>query len=184
MKKHLANIISSTRITGAIVLFFQKEISPLFLLIYVLCGFTDLIDGPIARKTGATSTLGATLDSIGDVMTYLALTKILISQKLVPTWILAWIISSAVVFAVDAVISKVRFKKFYLPHTYLGKIFGGSVFLLPLAMQVMPHEIWMAIICTIASIHAIELLYVQSKIEHVKDFVPWAINIKKISDEV
>lgn len=179
MKKHLANIISSTRITGAIVLFFQKEISPLFLLIYVLCGFTDLIDGPIARKTGATSTLGATLDSIGDVMTYLALTKILISQKLVPTWILAWIISSAVVFAVDTVISKVRFKKFYLPHTYLGKIFGGSVFLLPLAMQVMPHEIWMAIICTIASIHAVELLYIQLKISSAKDFVPFVINVNK-----
>lgn len=179
MKKHLANIISFTRIIGAIVLFFQTEISPLFLGIYILCGFTDLIDGPIARKTGATSTLGATLDSVGDIMTYLALTKILIVKKLVPVWILVWIISAGLVFAVDAVISNVRFGKFYLPHTYLGKIFGGSVFVLPVAMQVMLPEIWMAVICTIASVHAIELFYVQLKIDRAKDFVPWAIHVNK-----
>ncbi len=184
MKKHIANIVTASRIVGAIVLFTFKEISTSFIIIYVLCAFTDLIDGPIARKTNSSSVLGASLDTIGDVMTYLALTKILISQNLVPMWIFVWIISAGAVFGIDAVISKIRFKKFYLPHTYLGKLFGGSVFVLPLAMQIMPHEIWMAIICTIATIHAIELFYIQIKIGCAKDFVPWAMHIKKSSDEV
>ena len=82
MKKHLANIISLSRVAGAIALFFFNEISTAFLIIYVLCGITDLIDGPIARKTNSTSPLGATLDTVGDVATYLALTKVLIIKKL------------------------------------------------------------------------------------------------------
>ena len=98
MKKHLANIVTSSRILGAIVLFLCKDIKTTFLIIYVLCGFTDLIDGPIARKTNSSSTLGATLDTVGDVGTYLALTKIHIKNKLVPTWILIWFLSAGILF--------------------------------------------------------------------------------------
>lgn len=179
MKKHLANIISLSRVAGAIALFFFNEISTAFLIIYVLCGITDLIDGPIARKTNSTSPLGATLDTVGDVATYLALTKVLIIKKLVAGWILAWILSAGVLFGVGALISKRRFGKLYLPHTYLGKIFGGVVFVLPLAMQFMPGYVWMSVICSIATVHAIELLYVQSKNKTAEDFVPSALHVNK-----
>ena len=179
MKKHLANIISLSRVAGAIALFFFNEISTAFLIIYVLCGITDLIDGPIARKTNSTSPLGATLDTVGDVATYLALTKVLIIKKLVAGWILAWILSAGVLFGVGALISKRRFGKLYLPHTYLGKIFGGAVFVLPLAMQFMPGYVWMSVICSIATVNAFELLYVQSKNKTAEDFVPSALHVNK-----
>lgn len=179
MKKHLANIVTFTRVIGAIVLFSRSRIDSVFLWVYILCGFTDLIDGPIARKTGSSSALGATLDTVGDVLTYLALTKILVKNKLVPVWVLIWIISDGVLFGICAFISKHRFKKFYLPHTYLGKIFGGSVFVLPLAMQFIPKEICMSIICTIASIHAIELFYIQLKNNEPEPFVASAFHINK-----
>ena len=179
MKKHIANIVSLSRVAGAIALFFFSSITKPFLAIYIFCGITDLIDGPIARKTNSTSPLGATLDTVGDVATYLALTKVLAMRKLVPGWILIWIISAGVVFGIDAVISKIRLKKFYLPHTWLGKIFGGSVFVLPIAMQFMEGYIWMSVICTIASIHAIELLYTQLKNNTADDFIPSAFHINK-----
>lgn len=179
MKKHIANIVTLSRVAGAIVLFFCNEISSLFLSVYVFCGFTDLIDGPIARKTNSSSALGATLDTVGDVMTYLALTKILIMKKLVPLWILIWIISAGLMFGVCALVSNHRFKKFYLPHTWLGKIFGGSVFVLPIAMQFMSGKIWMSVICTIATIHSFELLYIQLKNKTALPFVPTAFHIEK-----
>lgn len=179
MKKHLANIVTSSRIIGAIVLFFCKDITTFFLVIYVLCGFTDLIDGPIARKTNSTSTLGATLDTVGDVGTYLALTKILIKNKLVPLWIFVWILGAGILFGACSFVSKKRFNKLYLPHTYIGKIFGGVVFVLPVAMKFFDGTIWMALICTIASIHVIELFIVQSKSKEAKDFVPSIFHINK-----
>lgn len=179
MKKHLANIVTSSRILGAIVLFFCKDITPLFLAVYVLCGFTDLIDGPIARKTNSSSTLGATLDTVGDVGTYLALTKILVKNKLVPTFILVWLVCGGVLFGGCALVSKKRFNKLYLPHTYLGKLFGGAVFVLPVMMQFMDGAIWMSVICTIASVHIVELFIVQSKSNEAKDFVPSVFHINK-----
>lgn len=179
MKKHVANIISLSRVAGAVALFFFNSLSKAFLAIYVFCGLTDLIDGPIARKLNATSPLGATLDTVGDVATYLALTKVLIIKKSVPGWILAWILSAGVVFGIATFISKHRFNKFYLPHTYLGKIFGGAVFVLPIAMQFMPGYVWMSVICSIATVHAFELIYVQSKNKEADDFVPSALHVKK-----
>lgn len=179
MKKQLANIISLSRVAGSIVLFCCKSLSKTFLAVYIFCGLTDLIDGPVARKTNSTSTLGATLDTVGDVLTYLALTKILIVKKLVPWWILVWILSAGAVFGTCTFISKKRFSKFYLPHTYLGKIFGGAVFVLPIAMQFMSGSIWMSVICSIASVHSLELVYIQSRNNEAKDFVPTVFHVKK-----
>lgn len=179
MKKHLANIVSLSRVAGSVVLFCCKSLSKTFLAVYIFCGLTDLIDGPIARKTNSTSTLGATLDTVGDVLTYLALTKILILRKLVPWWILSWILGAGAIFGVCSFVSKKRFKKLYLPHTYLGKIFGGAVFVLPIAMQFMPGYAWMSVICSVASVHSLELLYIQSKNKNAKDFVPTVFHIEK-----
>lgn len=179
MKKQLANIVSLSRVLGSVVLFMCKDISRVFLAVYIFCGFTDLIDGPIARKTNSTSALGATLDTVGDVLTYLALTKILITKKLVPVYILVWIISAGGVFGIDAIISRIRLGKFYLPHTYLGKLFGGTVFVLPVAIRFMFGNIWMSVICSIASIHAIELLYIQLKNNETADFVPTVFHVNK-----
>lgn len=179
MKKHIANIVTLSRVAGAIVLFFCRDISTLFLSIYVFCGLTDLIDGPIARKTGSSSALGASLDTIGDVLTYLALTKILVAQRAVPYWILAWILSDGVLFGICAIISRLRFGKFYLPHSYLGKVFGGSVFALPVAMRFMPGKVWMSVICTVASIHAVELFYIQLKSKTAQPFVATVFSVNR-----
>ncbi len=179
MKKHVANIISLSRVAGAIALFFFNSLSKAFLAIYIFCGLTDLIDGPIARKLKTTSPLGATLDTVGDVATYLALTKVLIIKNLVPFWILLWFISTMLIFIVAAFISKHRFYKLYLPHTYLGKIFGGVIFVLPVAIQFMPSYIWLSVICAISTVHAFELIYVQLKNKDADDFVPSALHVKK-----
>lgn len=66
--KNVPNEITIFRILLSISLFFIKPFSSLFLVIYLLCGFSDMIDGYIARKMNATSKLGAILDSIADVV--------------------------------------------------------------------------------------------------------------------
>ena len=53
MVKYLANAITSLRIIGsAVLLFFGVPSLPLYIT-YLLCGFSDMIDGAIARKTNA-----------------------------------------------------------------------------------------------------------------------------------
>lgn len=183
MKKHLANIISSSRIIGACALLCMTSFTPLFLVIYVICGMTDLIDGPIARKYNCTSALGAALDTIGDVLTYLSIVKVLVMQHLIPSWLLIWLFTLIALFFGVAFYALKKFGKFFLPHTYIGKGLGAMVFVLPVMMQVMDGRIWMALICSVITLHYFESFYVQIKSIEPYDFVPSAFHVKKENEK-
>ena len=68
MKKQIANIITVCRILGSVGLLFCPVFSACFYGLYLFCGLTDMVDGAIARKTGAASTFGARLDTVTDVL--------------------------------------------------------------------------------------------------------------------
>lgn len=67
----MANIITLIRIGLAISLLFIKKYSLLFLIVYSICGFTDILDGYIARKTKTESNLGAKLDTVSDLLFFI-----------------------------------------------------------------------------------------------------------------
>lgn len=50
MAKHIANILTGCRILGSILLLFFPAFFVAFYIIYLFCGFSDMIDGTIARK--------------------------------------------------------------------------------------------------------------------------------------
>lgn len=162
MKKHIANIISASRIVCAVILFFFNEITNAFLLIYLYCGFSDAIDGRIARKLKSTSILGTKLDTIGDVLTYFSVVKILIIKKLFPREVLIWLGTALLLHVVAAVIAKIRFKKFYFVHSLFGKILGLAAFLVPFMLENFGVK-YLYFICIIASIAAIESIVIQVK---------------------
>ena len=68
MIKHIANILTGCRILGSILLLFFPVFSLAFYIIYLLCGFSDMIDGTIARKTNSASEFGAKLDTVADLV--------------------------------------------------------------------------------------------------------------------
>lgn len=167
-RKQCANIISTTRIAAAISLFFFNELRVLFVILYVYCGFTDFLDGKLARKLQITSTLGAALDTIGDVLTYLAFVKILIIQSLVPLWAVVWYIVAMLGNVIAGFIAKKRFGQFYLIHSLFGKILGVALFTLPLWLKLtekLPNynSVCLSVICIIATISAFETIYIQLK---------------------
>ena len=78
MKKHVANIITASRILFSVLLLFLPVLGAGFYVTYLLCGITDMIDGTIARKTGTVSEFGARLDTVADlVFLSVSLTKFL-----------------------------------------------------------------------------------------------------------
>ncbi|MDE6660014.1 MAG: CDP-alcohol phosphatidyltransferase family protein [Eubacterium sp.] len=168
MKKNLANIVSSSRILCAVWLLFFSEITALFMAVYSYCGFSDLVDGRIARKFDTISLLGAKLDTAGDVLTYVALVKILCTESVVPFWALIWYAVALVGFVVSAVISKVRLGKFYFVHSLFGKVLGVAIFVIPFAIKLMQANIYFGIVCVVASVAAIESIIIQSKSKEIK----------------
>lgn len=163
MKKHLANIITCTRIICAIVLFFFRSVNGTFLVVYTFCGLTDLIDGPIARKMRSQSNIGAVLDTVGDVATYVALAKILLTEHLVPFWAMYWYISAAAGILCSGIIAVARFGRFFVMHSFCGKLMGGAAFLMPFALYSGMLTTCFVLICTTATISAIETAVITLK---------------------
>ncbi|MBQ6381388.1 MAG: CDP-alcohol phosphatidyltransferase family protein [Clostridia bacterium] len=172
MKKHIPNIISATRILIGALLYLFNDINGGFIALYVVCGITDLIDGPIARKLNATSSTGALLDTIGDIVTYMAFAKILLVKHMVPGWIVAWMLGVAAIHLLAGLYSLIKVKKFYVVHSLFGKLLGGAVFVLPFAMWIvgmLPIDydpavhFLMAVAATIGTIAGIESFAIQIK---------------------
>ena len=97
MKKHLANITTGLRIIGSIALLFFDVPSFPFYITYLLCGFSDMIDGAIARKTNAVSSFGSKLDTVADIafMAVCAVKVLPIISLPVSLWI--WIAVIAII---------------------------------------------------------------------------------------
>ena len=122
---HCANLISAVRVLLAPLLFVFafRQMETWFLGTLIFSGFTDVLDGFIARKLHQTSTLGAHLDSWGDFVIY--------STMAACAWIL-WpeltqqvIIYYALIlgsFVLPALIGLIKFREFTGYHTWSVKI--------------------------------------------------------------
>ena len=155
MKKHIANIITGSRIVFSLPLLFIPLSSALFYILYLFCGLTDMIDGTIARKTDAVSNFGARLDTASDFV-FMAVCVV----KLLPfinlsTWLWIWIAVIAIIKVINIVLGFVLRKKLVALHTVLNKTTGLLLFLLPLTLQFIVPAYSFPVVCTIATIAAI-----------------------------
>lgn len=156
MKKHIANIISSCRILFSICLLFCPVFSVRFYSIYLLCGFTDMIDGIIARKTNAVSEFGARLDTIADFLFFAVSLIKLLPVVHITKWMWVWIVVIAIIKICNVILSFVYKKKLISLHTVMNKITGLLLFLLPLTLHFVELKYSSVIVCSIATFSAIQ----------------------------
>lgn len=104
MKQYLANTVTGIRILGSILLAFVPAFSASFYALYLLCGLSDILDGAIARKTGGTSSFGARLDTVADLLFAAVSLAKLLPHLPVPGWLWGWTASIAAVKVCSAVV--------------------------------------------------------------------------------
>ena len=131
--KHLPKCISVLRIIGTAAMLFVEPFTAAFLILYSLCGVSDVLDGMLARAMHATSELGAKLDSAADLLFYaVMLIRIfpVLWQKL-PRSI--WLIVGAAVLIrlISYGYVAIRYHRFSSMHTAGNKLTGLMVFLTP-----------------------------------------------------
>ncbi len=171
MKRQIPNILSGSRVIAAVILLFLNQFSNTFIYIYIFCGITDLLDGPIARKLNIESMVGTVLDTTGDFITYIAMAKIIVMQKIVPLWAYIWMLCALTSLLVGGYIAKVRFNKFYMVHSLFSKIFGVVLFFLPIGFRIMDINIYLLILCICTTIAGIESIFIQSQSKFPHDNV-------------
>ena len=157
-KLNIPNCITGVRILGTLVLLFLPPVSLLFFVIYSLCGFSDILDGWVARKTNSTSEFGAKLDSIADLLFYaLVIIKLLpVLWRLLPAWI--WYIVGGVVLLrmISYVTAALKFHRFASLHTRLNKLTGAAVFLLPYFLALPCAVTYCFIVVGVACVSSVE----------------------------
>ena len=159
MKKYIANIITGSRIVFSLLLLFIPLSSACFVVFYLLCGLSDMIDGTVARRTSSASEFGARLDTVSDfVFLSVALIKF-VPHLHIPVWLWIWIGIIAMIKLGNAARGFIRTKKLISPHTVLNKVTGLLLFLLPATISFIDLTYTLPIVCTVATVAAIHEVY-------------------------
>ena len=163
MKKNIANIITGSRIIFSLPLLFIPLSSAWFYVFYLFCGFTDMIDGAIARKTGAVSKFGARLDTVADLVFMFVCSIKILPLMHIPVLLWVWIIIVALIKIFNIALVFIHTKKLISIHSVLNKTTGFALFLLPLSLTFVETTYSVATICVLATVAVMQEVYFTAK---------------------
>ncbi|CCV64171.1 CDP-alcohol phosphatidyltransferase [Alteracholeplasma palmae J233] len=126
------NIITMSRIMLTIILYFLVN-DGVFIYIYAITGFTDILDGYLARKLKTESKFGSKLDSVADMFLFVFIMYFIFIKNF------NFIEKNIAVYAIllflkltSILITYIRFKEIAIIHTIGNKILGVFIFLIPI----------------------------------------------------
>jgi len=165
----MANAITTARIVCSIAMLFFPALSTQFYVLYLTAGFTDMIDGSIARRTNTVSELGSKLDSLADFLFVAASLFKLVSVIELPVWILAWTTLIAIIKIVSIFTMYKKSGEMLAAHTILNKVTGALLFLLPLSITLVDIAYSASLVCIVATVAAIhERFYIMDFARSIK----------------
>ena len=156
LKKYIANIITSCRILCSILMLFFSVFSAQFYILYLFCGFSDMIDGTVARKSNTVSEFGTRFDTVADfIFVAIAMIKFLPLIH-IPSWLCIWIVVIAIIKISSVVWGFIQKKKLMSLHTIMNKTTGVLLFLLPLTLTLVELKYSYVVVCLVATFSAIQ----------------------------
>ena len=153
----IANFLTILRIVFSPLLLFLHPLSFSFDTLYILLGLTDILDGFIARKTKTTSKLGSSLGwlfltdaNIGDIV-FCASSFIAIYPTLeLNAYISLFIAIIFMLRVVNIIVGYIKEKKLILLHTIPNKATGFLLYLFPLTLNFISHDLSATVIAGVA----------------------------------
>ena len=158
----VADTVTSLRIVAAVVLVFIPWGTRRFLFVYTFAGLTDVLDGWLARKNQTVSEFGARLDSIADLLFYgVFLIRLFpLLYQMLPGEIWYFVLGIIVVRLTSYAVAAVKYCRFASLHTWLNKLTGVAVFLLPYILQFTSGVGYCWAVCILAFAAAVEELVI------------------------
>ncbi|MDD3184399.1 MAG: CDP-alcohol phosphatidyltransferase family protein [Anaerostipes sp.] len=154
--KNTANLITILRFGFAVAMMVTDSFSIEFWICYLCGGFSDILDGVVARVLKQQSEIGAKLDSIADLFFGAALSYVIISNVPLPIWTWVFIAFIVALRFIGYGIGVYKYHTFSSLHTYMNKLVGIFLFLFPLLYKVFDLNIVCTFLCLIAFISAVE----------------------------
>ena len=163
MKKHIANIITGSRIVFSLPLLFLPLSSTWFYALYLLCGLSDMVDGTVARRMGSASEFGARLDTVSDFVFMLVCAVKILPVLHIPLWLWVWIALIALTKILNIALVFIAKKKLISIHGVSSKITGFALFLLPLTLTFIESTYSVLAICALATVAVVQEVYFAKK---------------------
>lgn len=155
-----ADTVTALRMAFSLFLLLLPLGSGSFLVVYTLAGMTDLLDGWLARRMGTASEFGARLDSLADLLFYgISLLRMFpLLWQMLPPAIWYGVGSIVVVRFLSYAAAAYKYHRFTALHTWLNKLTGIAVFLLPYVMAVTRGVVYSWAVCILAFAASVEEL--------------------------
>lgn len=152
----IANIITGFRVLISIALLFCPVFSPVFYVLYLIAGLSDMIDGTIARRMNTVSEFDARFDTAADfVFVVVCLIKFLPVIS-IPAWLYVWIVLIALIKIIIIISGYVVQKKLVAVHSVMNKMTGVLLFILPLTFLIVPLKYLAIPVCAVATFAAVQ----------------------------
>ena len=151
----MANIITGSRIVLSVALLFCPALSPVFFVLYIVAGITDMIDGAVARRTGTVSAFGARLDTVADIVLVAVCLFKLLPVLHVPVWLYVWVAVITAIKAANIAAGYIRQKELISVHSIPNKVTGLLLFIFPLTLTWIHFTYSAAVVCAAATVAAV-----------------------------
>lgn len=123
-RKDIPNVISVIRIllVAPIVYFLLNERYTLSLVLFVVAGLSDALDGFLAKRYEWSSQLGSFLDPLADKLLLVSCFFVCVFIGLVPTWLFALILVRDLIVAFGALIYHFMFEELHGDPPFSSKL--------------------------------------------------------------
>ena len=152
----MANIITGFRVLISIALLFCPVFSPVFYMLYLIAGLSDMIDGTVARRTNTVSEFGARFDTAADFVFVVVCLIKLLPMISMPIWLCVWIVMIALIKIVNSVSGYIVRMKLAAVHSVMNRVTGILLFILPLTFPIVPLKYLAIPVCAVATIAAVQ----------------------------
>lgn len=181
IKRHIPNCITVLRIIGTVLLFLTEPLTAPFYAFYTLTGFTDVLDGFLARRWKVESDFGAKLDSVADLLFYIVtLVRLLpVIIRKVPDWVFYLIGVMVAIRLTSYITVAVKFRRFASAHTWMNKLTGAMVFLLPYTLPLSMATGYCIAVVVVGNLAAVEELAIHAREKEYHSNVRTYLSLKK-----
>ncbi len=104
------------------------------LIVYILAGVTDFLDGFIARKYNMKTKVGTVLDPLADKLMLISVIISLSIKNLVPIWVFLMIISKELLMIILGIL--LYNKNFIIPSNIIGKL-STTIFYISICLLIL-----------------------------------------------
>jgi len=130
--------------------------SPVFYMLYLIAGLSDMIDGTIARKMNTVTEFGARFDTAADFVFVVVCLIKLLPMISMPLWLWVWIVIIALIKIIDIISGYIVQRKLVVVHSVMNKVTGLLLFILPLTFPIVPLEYLAIPVCAVATFAAVQ----------------------------